>query len=115
MLSEAMQAFLGLESCGRHQVVKAIWVYIKEHSLQVNRVCVSSYRNAHVTLCSVLLPQLLVPGESETLRRRSLSRDWLNTWFHSACFDTQSRGHKSQGVSEVAATCGTIEQKVYVD
>ncbi|MEW5298282.1 MAG: hypothetical protein WDW36_001424 [Sanguina aurantia] len=34
MLSEAMQAFLGLESCGRHQVVKAIWVYIKEHSLQ---------------------------------------------------------------------------------
>lgn len=36
MLSEAMQAFLGLESCGRHQVVKAIWVYIKEHNLQVN-------------------------------------------------------------------------------
>ncbi len=34
ILSEPMQAFLGMESCPRSQVVKAIWAYIKENNLQ---------------------------------------------------------------------------------
>jgi upstream activation factor subunit UAF30 len=35
VLSEPMQAFLGVESMPRTQVVKAIWDYIKANNLQV--------------------------------------------------------------------------------
>jgi chromatin remodeling complex protein RSC6 len=48
-----MQAFLGVESMPRTQVVKAIWDYIKANNLQVGQ---SNGRQLHVqqVTCSML-------------------------------------------------------------
>ena len=52
-LSEALQAFLGVEECSRGEVSKKVWAYIKEHNVRLVFFSVPSHN----------LPQLQNPAD----------------------------------------------------